>query len=178
MAITLTRQHVSTLGGYSICHHGNNICQYRLQPTDVVYPLPHITMAITSATLFNNITYYLHCGYTTNHINMTITSATVYGNNICHSIHGNNTCQGNPYALMNIWLNIYHIIQLNLLYVQKITGHTNTHTPSSVEIIFRITFSSDQKKPCLRTGKSLSSNKINVLFMRKLLHLQNLTVLL
>ena len=32
------------------------------------------------------------------------------------------------------------------IYVSKITGHTNTHTPSWV-VIIRKTFSSDQKKP-------------------------------
>ena len=107
MAISPTRHYVFILGGYSICHHGN-----------MAYHLPHITMAMTSATLLNNITYHLHCGYTINPIK--------YGNNICHGIHGNNTCHGNPYALMNIWLNICHIIQLNLLYVQK-THRTYQH---------------------------------------------------
>ena len=37
-----------------------------------------------------------------------------------------------------------------------------------VDTMIRVTFSSDQKKPCLKTGESLSSNKIKVLFMRKL----------
>ena len=31
MAITPARHYTPTIGGYSICHHGNNICQYRLQ---------------------------------------------------------------------------------------------------------------------------------------------------
>ena len=77
MVITPARHYTPTLVGYSICHHGNSICQYRLQPTHVAYHLPHLTMAITCATLLNNITYHLHCGYTINHIK--------YGNNICHS---------------------------------------------------------------------------------------------
>ena len=37
-----------------------------------------------------------------------------------------------------------------------------------VDTMIRITFSLDQKKPCLKTDKSLSSNKIKVLFMRTL----------
>ena len=119
MARTPARHYIPTLGCYSICHHGTYICQHRLQPTYMAYHLPHIKMAITAATLLNNITYHLQCGYTINHINMAITSVTVYDNNICHSIYGNTTSQGNPYALMNIWLNICHIIQLNLSYVQK-----------------------------------------------------------
>ena len=33
------------------------------------------------------------------------------------------------------------------------------YTPSGVGKLFGITFSSEQKKPCLKTGKSLSSNQ-------------------
>ena len=42
---------IPTLGSYSICHHGNNICQYKLQLIIWYYHPPHIIMAITSATL-------------------------------------------------------------------------------------------------------------------------------
>ena len=37
--------------------------------------------------------------------------------------------------------------------VHKIAGCTNTHTPSSVGKLLRLTFSSDLRKLCLKTGK-------------------------
>ena len=82
---------------------------------------------------------------------MTITSATKYGNNIC---------KGTPHALRTC--SITSAINYSKLHhsAHKITGHTNTHKTSSVGKLIRITFSSDQKKPCLKTGKSLSFNKI------------------
>ena len=118
--------------GHSICHHGNNIYQHRLQLIMWLYHPQHTIMAITSATLLNNITHHLQCGFTTCHTNKTITSATSHGNKICHSKLGNNICQGNILLLTNTWLNICHkIIQIYHM-SNKITGHTNTHTPSSV----------------------------------------------
>ena len=41
---------------------------------------------------------------------------------------------------------IYNMVSI------KIAGHTNTHTPSNVGKLLRLTFSSDLRKPCLKTG--------------------------
>ena len=48
-----------------------------MQPIMWFYHLPHIIMAITSATLLNNKTHQFQCGFTINHTNMAITSAIV-----------------------------------------------------------------------------------------------------
>ena len=48
--------------------------------------------------------------------------------------------------------------------VHKIAGHTSTHPPSSVGKLLRLTFSSELRKPCLKTGKNLSPNKFNSVF--------------
>ena len=87
------------------------------------------------------------------HVNMAITSATIYWAKTSAKAHLV------PYKHMAkpSAINIRKLHHSD----HKITGHTNTHSPSIDGKLFRITFSSDQKKPCLKTGNSfLCSNKI------------------
>ena len=87
------------------------------------------------------------------------------GHNICHSGTPSitflyNICQHKPMAVTPSIT--YMVYPLPHMYLQKITGHTNTNTPTVLEIV-KYSICSDLRKPCWWPGKSLSpANKTSV----------------